>query len=373
MKTLKDNFIASGGKWKEYELGKLFDVKSNPQLNKDSFVFNDDAKYPYFTRTVFNNGIAGYVEYLDDKHLIKGNSIAVGMLGMKFFYMPHDFYAGQFTKTLYPKFDNFNANIALYFISLLNKCNTSFMGLVRNFKKQFEDTKILLPTTIDDEIAYDFIEEYITILEKEQLEELKNQLKANKLDNTILTKDEQLALDLFRDGKIDFQRRTIGEMFRDIKVNTLNYKVGDLKNKHDAIYNLPALTSGTDNQGLSCYVPRTNATILKNVLSVALNGSAGTTFYQSDEFTVLQDSYAIKHIKEETSKHVYLFFASVLHNSLRLKYDWNYKAYWNKVKEEYVLVPVNDEGLNYDFMENFIAAQEKIVLKGVFDYIDSTI
>lgn len=72
------------------EAHKLFYPIGNPQLNKDSFVFSSeyaDYLYPYFTRTVENNGIAGYVNYLDDDHKIKGNSIAVGMLQMKFFYM----------------------------------------------------------------------------------------------------------------------------------------------------------------------------------------------------------------------------------------------------------------------------------------------
>ena len=101
---------------------KLFSVKSNPQLNKDSFSFGENAPYPYFTRTCLNNGIAGYVEYLDEEHKIKGESIAVGMLEMQFFYMQKDFYAGQFTKTLYPKFNGLNATIAQF--SSLGSINT---------------------------------------------------------------------------------------------------------------------------------------------------------------------------------------------------------------------------------------------------------
>ena len=78
-------------KWKSFKCEELFSVKSNPQLNKDSFSFGENAPYPYFTRTCLNNGIAGYVEYLDEGHKIKGESIAVGMLGMQFFYMQKDF------------------------------------------------------------------------------------------------------------------------------------------------------------------------------------------------------------------------------------------------------------------------------------------
>lgn len=140
---------------------KLFEVKGNPQLNKESFVFTKGGQYPYFTRTVFNNGILGYVEYLDEEHKILGNSIAVGMMGMKFFYMKHDFYAGQFTKTLFPKFDDFDEDIALYFVAIFNKNSQKYLGgLVRDFENLFYDTDLYVPMK-DGVIDYDLIRTFI--------------------------------------------------------------------------------------------------------------------------------------------------------------------------------------------------------------------
>ena len=162
-----NEFSRLGGVVKEFKIGELFEVVSNPQLNKDSFHFSDDGKYPYFTRTVLNNGIAGYVDYLDEKHKINGNSLAVGMLGMQFFYMEKDFYAGQFTKTIYPKFDNFNKDIAQYFICWLNKKQNFYQShLVRDFERLFNDTKILLPISEDGKINYKFIKDFIKAIEK---------------------------------------------------------------------------------------------------------------------------------------------------------------------------------------------------------------
>ena len=162
-----DEFDKWGGVAKEFKIGDLFEVVSNPQLNKDSFQFSDDGEYPYFTRTVLNNGITGYVDYLDEKHKIKGNSLAVGMLGMQFFYMEKDFYAGQFTKTIYPNFDNFSKNIAQYFIGWLNKKQKFYQGsLVRDFEKLFKGTNILLPINENGEIDYEFMENFIKAIEK---------------------------------------------------------------------------------------------------------------------------------------------------------------------------------------------------------------
>ena len=119
---------------KSFKIKQLFTVINNPQLDKENFVFSEDAKYPYFTRTENNNGILGYVEYLDDEHKIKGNSLAVGMISMKFHYMAHDFYAGQFTKTLIPTFEGFDEYLALFFIGILNKHSSYYQSyLVREF------------------------------------------------------------------------------------------------------------------------------------------------------------------------------------------------------------------------------------------------
>ena len=63
--------------WGEYKLGDLFEVKSNPQLDKSNFTFSEYGKYPYFTRTIYNNGILGNVDYLDEEHKIQGECIAV--------------------------------------------------------------------------------------------------------------------------------------------------------------------------------------------------------------------------------------------------------------------------------------------------------
>lgn len=196
-KKLEDDFKNNGGEWKEVVAEELFSIKGNPQLNKDSFVFTEDEKYPYFTRTVLNNGVSGYVEYLDEEHKIKGNSIAVGMLGMQFFYMEKDFYAGQFTKTIFPKFEYFNRKVALYFVSLLNKNQKVFQSvLVRDFEKIFNEVKLKLPF-LNGKINFSYMEKYIEELEALRIEELEAYLVATGLKNYRLTKYDEEVLDKF--------------------------------------------------------------------------------------------------------------------------------------------------------------------------------
>lgn len=376
MAKLKEDFETSGGEFKNWKVGDLFVLKSNPQLDKDNFVFSENAKYPYFTRTVFNNGIFGQVDFFDDEHLIKGNSIAVGMMGMQFFYMGKDFYAGQFTKTAYPKFENFNENVALYFISLLNKFQKKYLGvLVRDFEKTFYNTQIRIPV-FNKLPAYDYMAQYISLLEEEKMLQVDKFLKDSGLNDTTLTAEESTALEKFRKGEVKFEERKIGELFEKIKVNSLKYKVKELEGKCDEVFSLPALTAGIENQGLSCFVPRSNATILKNVISVSANGAnTGVMFYQPNDFTVLQDSYAIKHVnKQETSKSEYMFFVAVLQKTIRGNFTWSEKAGWERIKTENISVPITTNGdIDYAYMETFIKAQEKLVIKGVVLYADKKI
>lgn len=179
MHRLKENFINKGGVYKSVELKSLFDIKANPQLDKGHFKFRKDSVYPYFTRTEKNNGILGYVDYLDEEHKIHGNSLAIGMIAMQFFYMDHDFYAGQFTKTAFPRFAGFNKNVALFFIAAMSKYKEIFQRvLVGDFEETFNNSRIEVPY-INDEIAIDYIEEYIKEAKKNRVNRLTYEYKTN--------------------------------------------------------------------------------------------------------------------------------------------------------------------------------------------------
>ena len=148
----------------------LFDVVYNSSLDKSQLNCSKKGNYPYFTRTVNNNGIAEYVEYYDEEHKIKGNSIAVGLLQMCFFYMKHDFYAGQFTKTLFPKFEGMNENIGLFFTTLFNKQSEKYKSfLIRDFDMVFHDSEIEVPVDDSNNLNLSFINNFMSGMRKRNL------------------------------------------------------------------------------------------------------------------------------------------------------------------------------------------------------------
>lgn len=147
IEMLKSAFLSSGGEFKLVKASSLFKISKIRTLDKGSLTFAPDGDYPYFTRTVSNNGILGNVRYYDEEHKMKGNALAVGLLAMKFFFIEHDFYAGQFTKAVYPRFKGFDEDVAQYFISWFNKSSDLYLstGHVSDFDRLFYDTEISVP------------------------------------------------------------------------------------------------------------------------------------------------------------------------------------------------------------------------------------
>ena len=162
-------------------------------------------------------------------------------------------------------------------------------------------------------------------------------------------------------NSISWKQFRLDELFEKIKVKSLKYKTSDLPSVPNDNFDLPALTAGIQNQGLNNYVPRNNATILKNVISISANGAnTGATFYQNKEFTVLQDSYAINWIynKNVLTDNQYLFLTTSISKTIFGNYEWTNKAGWEKIKSETIQLPINKGKIDFDFMEKFIAKLE---------------
>ncbi|ADO06117.1 restriction endonuclease subunit S [Helicobacter pylori] len=176
----------------------------------------------------------------------------------------------------------------------------------------------------------------------------------------------------------------LGDLFEKIIIKPLPYQTAQLPKEKTPTHELPALTAGILNQGLNNFVPKENATILKNVISISANGAnTGATFYQPHEFCVLQDAYAIEFIGDKKlNDKEYLFFvcaiSKVIYNNS--KYEWTNKAGWNKVKNELISLPLKPtantqtlDGIDFHFMRTFINALMKQTIQGVVQYSSAKI
>lgn len=191
------------------------------------------------------------------------------------------------------------------------------------------------------------INDFFTITSNYIDSSVKNKFVDVNVDFDVINKLEES----FIDQGLEFKSFKVEDVFELIATNKLSYKANDYKIKTTTA-DLPATTCSNQNQMLTCYVPRKGATILKNCISVTANGDA-TCYYQPSEFTVLQDSYAIKS-KINCSENSYLYFVSVLQKLLKSKYSWTNKSGWNKVKEELIMLPAINGEISFDYMEKHI-------------------
>ena len=135
------------------------------------------------------------------------------------------------------------------------------------------------------------------------------------------------------------------------------------------------MTAGIQNQGLNNYVPKNNATILKNVISISANwANTGATFYQNKEFTVLQDAYAIKwiHTDNNLTDNQYLYLTSSISKTIFGNYEWTNKAGREKIKSDKIQLPTKNDEIDFDFMDKFIAELEAERLAELEAYLAAT-
>ena len=362
-------------KWGEYTLGDFFEIENTLSFNTDKLVPGND--YDYITRTSLNQGILRSTGFVNKENINPAGTWSLGLLQMDFFYRKKPWYAGQFVRKIIPKIEIKEAAI-LFFTTLLNKQKPRLLSvLVRDVDKTFISTKIQLPIK-DGKIDFDFMESFVAELEAQRVAELSAYLKVSGYDNYELSYEELDALHRFSSLEdCNWGTYKVGTLFERVETKKLPYKAKELPKQPSEDYVLPCLTSSFQNQGLNYYAPKTGATVLSNVISIPSNSDVYRAYYQSREFTVLSDSYAIrwKSEKIKISPNHYLFMVMCINKVTDLPiYSYKNKlGGWNVVKGKYIRLPEKDGKIDFAFMETFISAIKKLAIKDVVLYSDQKI
>lgn len=217
------------------------------------------------------------------------------------------------------------------------------------------------------------MESFIAEIEAQHIDELEEYLSVTGLKDTHLSFEEEQALQDFY--KIQWHPYRIGDLFARVKTQKLPYKANDLPNKATGQYVLPCLTSSFRNQGLNYYVPKEGATVLKNVISIPSNSDVYRAYFQSREFTVLSDSYAICWKSKDVivSSNQYLFMVLCINKVTDLPiYSYKNKlGGWNVVKNKKILLPQTNGKIDFVFMETFVRVMKKLLIKDVVLYVEN--
>jgi len=351
-------------------LGELFEIQNTLSFNKDKLVDGND--FDYVTRTSQNQGILQETGFVNEENINPAGTWSLGLLQMDFFYREKPWYAGQFVRKIVPKIE-LNKNSILFFTVIFNKQKQNLLsGLVRDVDKAFLTAKIHLPTQ-NGKIDFAFMENFIAELEAERIAELEAYLSATGLQDYTLTKEEEKALQGFEGVEFEeFRIEDVLDWQPQKEIDPL--KLDNLKDVNQKLY--PFYGQATINNGIISYNQLVDE-VLNNKegkSTILIHSNNQNTVYLETPF-YLKDGHGATSVlqSEKLNKLNALYFMSSIKKVILSKYSYNAKATKIELKNTLISLPSSQGVPLYAYMEVFIKAVQKLVIKEVVEYADRKI
>ncbi|MFC4652237.1 restriction endonuclease subunit S [Lactococcus nasutitermitis] len=360
-----------GVDWREFKIGDLFEVGTGSLLDLKNL---PAGNIPRVSVKTDENGIIGYF----DTENIEGarhfeNFISVNFFGKSFYHKKKSSLEMKVHTLKIPNHD-FTKSEGMYFSALLDKQlqGFSYGNQLSSSKLKNENYKIILPTT-NNEIAFDYINDFVETLEAERLATLEAErlatleayLKVTGLNNVVLSAEERSSLDKLRSGgsvswKVFNLEQLFGRATRGRRLKSADRVVG----------NLPFVTAGEADMGISAFIGNDVQVFSENTVTIDMFGSAKYRNYKYGA----DDHVAVVHT-EKLDKFSALFTTSTIHKSAHAgQFDYSRNFYATDADELMISLPVRTDGkIDYDFMSNLMSAMQKIVIKGVVEWADKRI
>ena len=353
-------------KWGEFKIGDLFEIQNTLSFNANKLV--EGNEYDYVTRTSFNQGILQTTGFVNKDNINPSGTWSLGLLQMDFFYRRKPWYAGQFVRKIVPKFD-LPENAILFFTTLLNMQKKVLLSvLVRNVDKKFRNIIVSLPITPENKIDCDLMEAFIRELEEERIRELTAYLKVSGFDNYKLSKCESEALAHFNELK--WKEFRIGDLF-DILTSKKRFDANKIKILNEGKY--PYIVRTSLNNGIKGYLNESEE-FLNDENTISFGQDTATMFYQSKPYFTGDKIKIVKYKNGLFNKINALYFLTVMNKSF-VNFSWGSSSFnVDIIKDQTIMLPVTSDGSpDYAFMETFISAVQKLVIKDVVLYADKKI
>lgn len=305
------------------------------------------------------------------KALNKGNSLSCSdtTLGADtMFYQKDDFIGYQHIQQLVPKFYKFNKLIAFFIISACRLSTANKFDYGNKFNREnMKNTIITLPITSSGEIDFDFMESFIRELEEERIRELAAYLKVSGFDNYELSKSESFALAHFNELK--WKEFKVGELFE-----ILSYKKRFDANKvRLAQTGHPYIVRTALNNGMKGYLNE-DEKYLNDGNTISFGQDTATMFYQEKPYFTGDKIKILKPKNERFNKLNSMFFITEMTKAFS-NFSWGSSSFSiDVISGQIISLPVTDAGeIDFDFMETFVSAVQKLVIKDVVLYADQKI
>ena len=321
--------------WKEFYLGKLFDIRKGKRLTAAD---QEDGNNNYIGAIDSNNGVANHI---GQAPIHEGNTISLSYNGSvgEAFYQFEPYWATDDVNALYSYYDDFNQYIGLFIATVLRKekykfsygrkwtlenMNVSIIKLP--IQHNADGTPYIGSNHIYSEDGYvpdwQFMEDYMKSLHHKPL-------------TTKNTVGNGLALNVD-----EWKEFTLDDVF------VLRGGFYNKKPEHSIDGNIPFLASTESNNGVTEFysiedirgwdkVGNEDNTLDKkmyagNCIAVTVNGSVCNAFYQHEDFTCSHDITAF-YVRDYTmSPYLAMFLCTII---MQDKYRWSYGRKPHDVKK----------------------------------------
>lgn len=230
--------------------------------------------------------------------------------------------------------------------------------------QKIKNLNIRLPIK-DNAIDVKFMENFIIKLQASKMQELKKYLEVIGLSNYALTETEEKILS----KKVKFKEFLIGDILK--MQNTKCIVQEQIKINSGKI---PYVTAASNNNGVMTYIDCPNEWLDKGNC-IMIGGKTLTFTYQENDFCSNDSHNIALYLKEKNHKkrETILYMMAALNKSLSKKYSWGYSISMNKIKEDTFYLPVKNNSPDYDYMENYIKALQKLIIADVVRYANAKI
>ena len=133
---------------------------------------------------------------------------------------------------------------------------------------------------------------------------------------------------------------------------------------------IPFVMAGTTNTGVVNYISNPVASFPKNSITIDIFGN---TFYRNYDFGAGDDTGVYWNDKKQYSKEIMLYYTTTMNKSLVGKFSFGKKLRSSQSLDFKMILPSTKGEPAYAYMEVFIKAVQKLVIKEVVVYADRKI
>ena len=328
--------------WKEFLVGKLFDVAKGTRLTKANMIPGDIR---FIGSSAMNNGCTAMVGNTENMH--PANTITVcynGSVG-ETFYQDRPFLASDDVNVLYPKFD-MTKEIALFIAPLIKSVSARYNYVDKWKQEEMIAGAIKLPVDLSGEPDWAYMDEYMSAVMRESEASLESLRQADEAKHALNVHEwrEFIIGDLFEKLQLDVKKEDFNKTF-------------DVSEERTEEFNLPLVNAKHGNNGIMYYGREADFATAEMTIDIVQNGAiaTGDVYAQPQRTGVLWDAYLVKPKAKIDSAFTLMFLATVLEKAIKDKFSYDDKCVWDKAKLLTVTLPcTSDNEPDWAYMDEYM-------------------